>query len=161
MSKVGTGDWVVLGLGVLLLLFSFFGWLSVSYSFMGVSEGYSVGGWHRFWWIAPLLVLAITVVRAAQLLTGMLVKEVKPLWLLYGAVAAVVFYVIALIDIFVQTSGTDFEDLSSDVGASSSIGAGFGIWASLILSLAFVYFLALSLQSRDEKLPLTVPGPKL
>ena len=27
--------------------------------------------------------------------------------------------------------------------------------------LAFVYFLALSLQSRGEKLPVAVPGPKL
>ncbi len=51
--------------------------------------------------------LVITVVRAAQLLTGMLVKEVKPLWLLYAAAAAVVLYLISLIDIFVQTSGTD------------------------------------------------------
>ena len=161
ISKVGTGDWIVLGLGVLLLIFSFFGWLSVSYSFLGESESYSVGGWHRFWWIAPLLVLAITLIRATQLLTGLLIKEVKPLWLLYGAVGALVVYLISLIDIFVQTSGTEFEDLGDVTGMSSSIGTGFGIWASLILAIAFVYFLALSLQSRGEKLPVAVPGPKL
>lgn len=158
---MGTGDWIVLGLGVLLLIFSFFNWLSVSYSFLGESASYGVGGWNRFWWIAPLLVLAITLIRAAQLLTGTLSKEVKPLWLLYGAVGALVFYLISLIDIFVQTSGTDFQDLGGATEMSSSVGTGFGIWASLILAVAFVYFLALSLQSRGEKLPVAVPGPKL
>jgi hypothetical protein len=148
----------VLGLGVLLLIFSFFGWLSVSYSFLGVSEGYSWGGWHSFWFVAPLLVLVITVIIAVQLLTGMLVKEIKPLWLLYGALGALVIYIISLVDIFVQTS--DFGGVS-DIGGSSSVGAGFGIWASIVLMLAFIYFLALSLQKRGQKLPFAIPGPKL
>lgn len=160
VSKVGTGDWVVIGLGGLLLIFSFFGWWSVSYNFIGVSQSESVGAWHRFWWIAPLLILAVTLVRAAQLLTGLLTKEVKPLWLLYAAVAAVVFYLISLIDLFTYSSGLGLDDLG-DLGGSISAGPGFGIWASLILSLAFVYFLALSLQARGEKLPVAVPGPKL
>lgn len=160
LSKVGTGDWVVLGLGVLLLIFSFFGWWSVSYNFLGVSQSYSLGGWNRFWWLAPLLILVVTGIRATQLLTGLLVKEIKTLWLLYAAVAAVVLYLISLIDIFVQTSDTGLDGLD-EAGASASVGAGFGIWASIILSLAFVYFLALSLQARGEKLPVAVPGPKL
>ncbi|MEO5833401.1 MAG: hypothetical protein ABIR83_08515, partial [Nakamurella sp.] len=160
VSKVGNGDWIVLGLGLLLLIFSFFGWWSVSYNFMGVSQSDSVGAWHRFWWIAPLLILAVTLVRAAQLLTGLLVKEVKPLWLLYAAVAAVVLYLISLIDLFTYSSGLGLDNLG-DLGASVSAGPGFGIWASLILSLALVYFLALSLQARGEKLPVAVPGPKL
>ncbi len=157
VSKVGTGDWVVLGLGVLLLIFSFFGWWSYSFDFGTLSQSVSLGGWNRFWWIAPLLVLAITAIRATQLLTGLLTKEIKPLWLLYAAVVAVVVYLIALIDIFTYStiSGAD------EIGASISAGPGFGIWASLILSLAFVYFLALSLQARGEKLPVAVPGPKL
>ncbi len=159
LSKVGVGDWVVIGLGVLLLLFSFFGWLSVSYSFLGTSTGYSIGGWNRFWFLAPLLILAVTAVYALQLLTGMLRKEVQPLWLLYGALAALVFYVISLIDIIVQTAGVDYG--SADTGSSSSVGPGFGIWASIILALAFVYFLALSVQKSGSKLPFAIPGPKL
>ncbi|WP_205843933.1 hypothetical protein [Nakamurella deserti] len=157
VSKVRTGDWVVLGLGLLLLIFSFFGWYSFSFDFGALSQDDSIGGWNRFWWIAPLLILVITAIRATQLLTGLLTREVKPLWLLYAAIVAVVVYLISLIDIFTYSN----FDGADEIGGSFSAGPGFGIWASLILSLAFVYFLALSLQSRGEKLPVAVPGPKL
>jgi hypothetical protein len=156
VSKVGIGDWIVLGLGLLLLFLSFFGWWSYSFNFIGVSESVSLGAWHRFWWIAPLLVLVITGIRATQLLTGLLTREIKPLWLLYAALVAVVFYLISLIDIFTYSDFGGVDDLN----ASISAGPGFGIWASVVLSLVFVYFLALSLQSRGEKLPVAVPGPK-
>ena len=171
-SKVGTGDWIVLGLGLLLLIFSFFGWVTSSFA-----GGGSIGGWRSFWFLAPLLVLAITVVRAVQLLTGNLVKEVKQAWLVYAAAAAFVIYLLALINIFASYSvqidnlgsaaicdlltGSDKADCLATLGAENySVGAGFGIWASILLSLALVYFLALSAQ-KTEKLPVTIPGPKL
>ncbi len=161
LSKVGNGDWIVVGLGVLLLIFSFFGWVT-----SGVG---SAGAWHEYWFLAPLLFLVITIIRAVQLLTGNLVKEIKGLYLLGGAVLAVIITIIALIEILSKTGVGDlcsgeaaaFQATCEALYASLAPGAGFGIWASLILGLAFVYFLALSVQNSGEKLPITVPGPKL
>ncbi len=155
MSKVGLGDWIVLGIGVLMIIFGFFGWVSVSSTF---GAGGSLGGWHTWWIIIQLLLLAIVIIRAVQIFTGQLVKEIAPVYLVYGAVLLFVLYVIALINIFASYSQSYGDD---SAGFSVSSGPGFGIWASLILSIAFVYFLALSAQAKGSKLPFAVPGPKL
>ncbi|AZI57256.1 hypothetical protein EH165_02855 [Nakamurella antarctica] len=182
LSRVGTGDWIVVGLGLLLLIFSFFGWVSSSYA----SASYSVGGWHNWWWLAPLLVVAVTVVYALQLTMGLLKKEVRPLYLVFAAAGAVLLYIIALIQIFASysysassaaqdaldsvCSGMSGTDLATckitygsmlDMGSNSSSGPGFGIWASIVLSIAFLYFVALNAQKAGEKLPFAIPGPKL
>jgi hypothetical protein len=166
MSKVSTADWIALGVGFLALIFSFFGWQSYDYGF---ASGGSFGGWHRFWIIAPLLVLVVLVLRALQIFTGLLVKEVKQLFLLIGVAVSVVVAIIALIEIFANSeSGSDRcvgeTGISRTVCESSigdySVGPGFGIWAFIILDLAFLYFLALAAQ-KTEKLPFAIPGPKL
>ena len=84
-----------------------------------------------------------------------------------------VLYVIALINIFASyTVSYDpcegFEGASLDacratgIGSSSyGTGPGFGIWVCVVLSLALIYFLALSAQKKGHKLPVSVPGPKL
>ena len=129
ISKAGTGDWVVLGLGALLLSSaSSAGVLSLD--FRALSQSESPGGWHRFWWIAPLLILAVTVVRATPVAHRLLIKEVKPLWLLYGAVAALVLYLISLIDVFILPSVFRIG-LAASARPGFSAGPGFGIWASL------------------------------
>lgn len=168
MSKVGIGDWIVLGIGVLMIIFGFFGWVSSSGPYGG-----SVGGWHTWWIIIQLLLLAIVIIRALQIFTGNLVKEIPPVYLVYAAALLLVLYIIALINIFASYSysassacsdagltGASLSACESSV-SSVSVGPGFGIWASLILSIAFVYFLALSAQAKGSKLPFAVPGPKL
>ncbi|MDQ2738201.1 MAG: hypothetical protein M3Y35_06220, partial [Actinomycetota bacterium] len=55
VSKVGTSDWIIIGAGLVLLIFSFFGWLSASYSFAGYSASTSAGAWHEYWWLATVL----------------------------------------------------------------------------------------------------------
>jgi hypothetical protein len=169
LSKVGLADWIALGAGLLTLFFSFFGWIVTSYSY----ASYSFGGWHKYWFIAPLLVLVVLVVRALQLFTGLLVKEVKQLFLLIGVAVSVLVAIIALIEIFANSSSFAAADCAGETGIARSIceattggisgfsqGPGFGIWAFIVLDLAFLYFLALSAQ-KTEKLPVTVPGPKL
>jgi hypothetical protein len=117
------------------------------------------------------------VIRAVQILTGQLVKEIKQVYLVYAAAGAFVLYLISLINIFASWSASYNDSASAAecnilsgalkqqclaaVDATSySVGAGFGIWASLILSIALVYFVALSAQ-KTEKLPFAIPGPKL
>ena len=170
VSKVGTLDWIVLGLGVLALIFTFFGW--VSSSGFGVSA--SAGAWHEYWFFAPVLILAVVVIRALQIFVRQ-VKQVRIFWLALAALLAVVIAIIALIEIFAQTSdssltgdqcagltGSALDACQSTVDAFDiSIGPGFGIWAFIILGLALAYFLLLSAQRNGEKLPVTVPGPTL
>jgi hypothetical protein len=166
LSKVSIGDWIVLGIGLLMVIFGTFGWVSSSTPY----GGYSVGGWHVWWIIIQLLLLAVVIIRAVQIFTGQLVAQIPLIYLVYAAVALFVLYVIALIHIFVSYSesydpcaGLSGASLtacnSSGLSGSYSVGPGFGIWACLILSIAFVYFMALSAQKAGAKLPMKVPGP--
>ncbi|WP_029137717.1 hypothetical protein [Nakamurella lactea] len=149
-ASVSKSDWTVLGVGVLMLIFSFFGWYSVSSTLGG---GGSLGGWNRWWIIIQLLLLAVLVIKAVQIFTGNLKKEVPGIALVGLGVLIVVLSLIALIENFANST-------SETVGAFTvSGGPGFGIWAYLILSIVFTYFLALGAQKEGGKLPFKVPGP--
>lgn len=148
-STVAKSDWAFFGTGFLMLIFSFFSWYSISSS---LGSGGGLNGWSRWWVIIQLLLLASLGVRAAQVFAGKLVKEVPGIAQVGVAALMVVLYLIALIQNFANSGseGTGLYSLSS--------GPGFGIWACLILSLGFVYFLALSKQ-KEGPLPIKVPGP--
>ncbi len=104
LSKVSIGDWIVLGIGVLMIIFGTFGWICVSTSY----GGGSTGGWHIWWIIIQLLLLAVVIIRAVQIVTGQLVAQIPVIYLVYAAVALFVLYVIALIQIFASyTSSYD------------------------------------------------------
>ena len=96
LSKVSIGDWIVLGIGVLMLIFGTFGWISVSTPY----GGGSTGGWHIWWIVIQLLLVAVVIIRAVQILTGQLVTQIPVVYLVYAAVLLFVLYVIALIQIF-------------------------------------------------------------
>lgn len=173
LSKIDTLSWIIWGLGFVLLIFSFFGWVSTGFA--------SAGGWNTWWFLIPILVVAVTVLQALITLGVMKPVPVKPLFLFYGALAAVVLYIGALIHIFASytvnvasaaadgcsEAGLTGEALSlceatarsyaSDLGGS---GPGFGIWASIVLAIGFAYFVGLWAQKVD-KLPFAIPGPKL
>jgi len=148
---VSIGDWIVLGIGVLMLIFGTFGWISVSTPY----GGGSTGGWHIWWIIIQLLLVAVVIIRAVQILTGQLVAQIPVVYLVYAAVLLFVLYVIALIQIFASYT----ESFDSGGLGGYSTGPGIGIWACVILSIAFVYFMALSAQKAGAKLPMKVPGP--
>ncbi len=98
LSKVSIGDWIVLGIGVLMIIFGTFGWISVSTPY----GGGSTGGWHIWWIVIQLLLVAVVIIRAVQVLTGQLVTQIPVVYLVYAAVVLFVLYVIALIQIFVE-----------------------------------------------------------
>lgn len=139
-ATVAKGDWAVLGIGVLMLIFSFFGWLTAD---LGPDGSISQGGWHGWWVLIQLILLAIVVVKAVQVFTGNLRKEIPGVALAGAGALLVLLTLIALIQAFNQDFG---------------IGPGFGIWVYFILSFGLTYFLALSAQ-REGKLPFKVPGP--
>jgi hypothetical protein len=136
-KSVSNGDWTVLGVGVLMLIFSFFGWLTYG----GII---STGGWNGWWVLIQLIMLAVLVIKAIQVFTGNLKKEIPGIALVGAGAVIVVLTLIALIQAFTQPLG---------------IGPGFGIWAYFILSIGLTYLLALDVQKEGGKLPFKVPGP--
>ncbi len=141
ISKVTIGDWIIMGTGLLLLIFSFFGWLSIS---LGMFGSYSVGAWHEYWWIATILGLAVAVIVALRATMGQKIDQIKPQYLMFGAAAGFLITLIALIEIFARFEGA---------------GPGFGIWACLILSAAQTYFVWLWAQRQPGWTLPKLPGP--
>jgi hypothetical protein len=138
---VGTSDWIVMGAGVVLLIFSFFGWLSVD---LGPFGSYSWGAWHEYWWIATLLGLAVSVIVAVRVLMSQPLPQIKPLFLVIGAGLGFLVTLIALIEIFAGFEGA---------------GPGFGIWICLIVSAAQTYFVWLWAQKQPGWTLPVLPGP--
>ena len=149
VSKVSRNDWIVMGTGVLLFIFSFFGWVSFSYDSDFLSGSGSLGAWHEYWWLATVLGLAVAAVVAARTLAGQAIAGIKPVYLVAAAGAGALITLIALIEIFAKTSGSTY----------ASFGPGFGVWACLVLALVQTYFVWMWAQKQPgNKLP-TLPGP--
>lgn len=143
-ASVSKSNWITLGIGFLMVIFGFFGWQSAS----GGGFSISIGGWNGWWVIIQLILLAVLIIKAVQVFTGNLRKEIPPIALVGAAALLVLLYLIALIQCFAQ----------GESGLGFSVGPGFGIWACLILSIGFAYFLALGAQKDGVQLPFKVPG---
>lgn len=153
-SKATTADYAFFGVGVLMLIFSFFGWYSVSYT--GAAAAYAVGsdsagGWNGWWTIIQLLLLATLVIRAVQVFTGNLRKEIPGIAQVAVVGVIILLTVIALIDSFSNSIS------AGDDTAGISAGPGFGIWAYLILSLVLGYLIVL-VKQKEGPLPFKVPS---
>ena len=68
LSKLSREAQIVLGGGVLLLVFSFFDWQQVSFNVVGISGSAGVTEWHGIGVLAALLVIAMLVWEVARLL---------------------------------------------------------------------------------------------
>lgn len=152
LSKVTTADWIVIGSGLVLLIFSFFGWLSVSYTGPYASfSGGSAGAWHEYWWLATLLGVAVAVVVAMRAIARQPLPQIKPLFLVAGAGVGFVITLIALIELFAKGGS----------GGGITVGPGLGIWVCLIVSLAQTYFVWLWAQKQPGWTLPKLPGPAL
>jgi hypothetical protein len=133
-SKATTSDWIVIGAGAVLFIFSFFGW--VSFGIFG-----SVGSWHEYWWIATLLGIAVAAVVALRVLLSQPLPQISPMVLAIGAVVGVTINLIALIEILVSYS------------------AGFSVWLCLIVAAVQAYFVWLWAQKQPGWTLPKLPGP--
>lgn len=131
-----------MGAGVLLLIFSWFGWLSVNTGVLGIS--YSWGAWHEYWWLATLLGLAVSVIFALRVLLNQPLPQIKPPFLVYGAAGGFVITLIALLEVTIGWEGA---------------GPGFGIIVCLILAAAQTYFTWLWAQDQPGWTLPRLPGP--
>lgn len=140
-SKATTSDWIIIGSAVVLFIFSFFGWLSVSTGLLGFS--YSWGAWHEYWWIATVLGVATGVVVALRATLGQPLPQIKPMYLALAAGLGFVVTLIALIEAF----------------ATSFAGPGVGIWICLIVSALQTYVVWLWGQKQPGWTLPKLPGP--
>lgn len=132
-SKATNNDWAIIGAGLVLFIFSFFGWLSVSDGVPGVyTVSYSWGAWHEYWWIATVLGVAVSVIVALRVLLSQPLPQIKGMFLALGAALGFVVTLIALIENFAS--------------GGEGVGPGVGIWVCLIVSLAQTYLVWTSVQ---------------
>lgn len=132
-SKATMNDWIVIGAGAVLLIFSFFGWVS-----LGIFG--SVGAWNQYWWIATVLGVAVAVIFALRVLFAQPLPQIKPMVLGIGAAVGAAINLIALIQILVSYS------------------AGFSVWLCLIVALAQTYFVWMWGQKQQGWTLPKVPG---
>jgi hypothetical protein len=139
-----------MGSGIVLLLFSFFGWVSASVSYGGFSASSTEGAWHEYWWLATVCGVAVSVIVGLRATMGQAISQIKPLVLMIIAAAGFVITLISLIEIFSKTSND---------GPGYSFGPGFGIWVCLIVAAAQTYFVWLWAQKQPGWSLPKLPGP--
>lgn len=148
ISKVAISDWVLMGAGLLYVIFSFlrWGWKIGTRTVFGVPvSAYPVPytGWNSWWVIASILILAVTVIKVLQVFVPTLdLSVVKAEYSAYAAVVAAALLLIALIVVLAS-----FDAMSA------------GIWLSFIVALAFGYFAILDAQKKGANLPVKLPAP--
>lgn len=129
-AAVGRGEWVLLGAGVLALLFSFFDYYTYSVSVAGYSASSSASAWHGFFgWFGALGALAGAGALFAEL-TGQLPVNVPGRLATLGGFALATLCVLLA---FVVFPGAGYS------GYGVHAGHGFGYWASLLVDLAGLF----------------------
>jgi hypothetical protein len=137
LAKLGRSGQVAVGGALLIFVFSFLPWWSFSVSFLGESISGHASAWNAGIgaWFPVLLLLASGVVT---LLVALDVVKWAPLmlWTLNTAAAAVSVIIIVLRWVtFPSSSATDAIS-----GGSSSAGAGYALYVSLVLAIAMGVF---------------------
>jgi len=149
-KSINPYDWAILGIGLLLFIFSFFSYWTAKASFGGYSVSASTGGWHFsdltfFSWFAFLFGFAAAVVVAL----GLFVPTVKLPVPTY--VAALGLFALSFV-LYLIGSFAAGPDVS---GTGVSFGPGFSQILSIIL--VFIGFgLALL---RAQQTSTVLPGP--
>jgi len=149
-SKINPLDWAIVGVGVILFVFSFFGYYSFDYP--GVSVGgttygggsQSFGAWHTDGgtWLA-WLAMAIGVIAAVVVALQLFVPSFKLPWpsRLLALGLFTLSFLLYVIAIFAH------DDFGPDGGH------GFSFWISLVLALVGAVLSLMRLQQTGERLP--------
>jgi len=155
-KSVNQFDWGILGVGALLLIFSFFDYYTVSVG--PISD--STGGWHFsdgsfIGWFAFILGLA----GAGVVALGLFMPHVKLPMANYAAAillfgASAVLYILGFF-IIGPDDGVCGGVSACEDAIDNAFGFGFSYWASLILVIAG----AVLAMMRAQQTGATLPGP--
>lgn len=139
-SSVARSDWIILGLGLALLICSFLPWYTVDFGF---GASISINGWHTWWTLIQLLVLAVLAAKAYEVFSQTALP-LPPIALPAVGAAIVVLTLIVLLARLVDGDS----------------GPGFGLFLAVPVSLALTYFLAVDAQKKGAVLPVKLPGAR-
>ncbi len=126
LKKLTTGEKVVAGSGVLLLIFSFFTWYGASVSLLGRDVGYSLNGWDAPDSFFSVIAILLGVVMAAHVIATKLFNvEIPNLgnlgWGLLHLILGVVAAIFLVLKYLMNTDGPE------KIGFYLAILAGIGL----------------------------------
>lgn len=150
-------DWAVLGVGLLTLIFSFFGFYSAKVSGAGVSQSTSYSAWHDifgggfFGWLGMIL----AVLGAIALALGLFAPQVN----LPMAARTLAFegfalgFICEVLAIFIHPKF--YHQSTSELGFTYKVdfGHGFSFWVVLILTAAGTVLALMRAQQTGTNLP--------
>jgi hypothetical protein len=158
-KSVNPLDWAILGIGFLVLIFSFFGFYTASNSggagFAAASK--SAGAWHEifgggfFGWIAMVFAVAGTVALAITLFAPQIRMPFPGRLIALAGFAAGLLC--ELLAVFIHPKF--FHESATILGQhfSADFGHGFSFWISLVLILAGAVLCLMRLQQTGGQLP--------
>ena len=140
-KNVNPLDWGILGAGLLVFIFSFISYYTVSAGPLNDSTT----AWHGFFgWFGTLLALAGAGVVGLLLFA----PQVKLPWPSY--LVATGLFALATLSTFIAVFTNPYPDFN---GSGYDTGHGFGYWASLILVIVGTVLSLMRLQQTGGKLP--------
>lgn len=137
LAKLGRSGQVVVGGALLIFVFSFLPWWSFSISFLGESISGHASAWNAGIgaWFPVLLLVASGVVTLLVALDAIKWAPLM-LWTIVTLAAAVSVIIIILRWITFPSADTS----GGLTGGSSSAGAGYALYVSLVLAIAMAVF---------------------
>jgi hypothetical protein len=146
-------DWTLMGLGVLTLIFSFFGFYTGTASGGGFSRSDSISAWHDiagggfFAWIGVILALLGAVVLALSLFSPTTQMPWAARLLVFIAFGAA--FICELLATFLHPKFYDFH-----IGpVHYTIGHGFSFWIVFVLTLVGAVLALMRAQQTNTRLP--------
>jgi len=153
-KTVDVKDWAIIGLGVLTLLFSIFGYYkyTVTVKILNVSrsESQTFSAWHGFFgWFAAILAVAAAIVLALNLIMKVSFKFPVRLYVLGAFALATLCTLLALFIV----PGVKDSATAAAVGIKIDKGHGFSYWLSFIFLIAATVLSYLRFTETGGKLP--------
>jgi hypothetical protein len=144
LRSLNRNDQVVLGAGVLAFIASFFPFYGVTINVGGFSGSSSIDTWHSYAILGILLVIAATLLAAAQVFASGSLPElpVSANFLVAG--------LSALGTLLIIVRGFTYDTASAPGG---SVGLKWGFYVVMILCLVQVAFAVMRLRASGEQMP--------
>lgn len=159
-------DWAILGVGLLTLIFSFFGFYSAKVSGAGVSESKSYSAWHDvfgggfFGWIGMILAVLGAIALAIGLMAPQVGLPATPRALAFMGFG--LGFICEILAIFIHPKF--YHSSQSEFGFSLKVdfGHGFSFWIVLILTAVGTVLALMRAQQTGTSLPGPLDGlPKI
>ena len=144
LKNLPRNDQAVLGLGILAFIASFFPFYGASVSVAGFHASKNWSTWHSYAVLGILLVLAATVLAAAQVFGGSSLPEMPV------SVNFLVAALSALGTLLIILRGFTYD---SESVPGASVGLKWGFYVVMIVCLAQVAFAVMRLRESGEAMP--------